>query len=70
MAFTLDYGVADPFLSDVIKSITLSGVAQGRIPSQAEILATSTGLGVYWFLVHQWLGDRLLTRAMNTGSTS
>ena len=64
MAFSLDYGVADPFLSDVVKTLTLSAVAQSGPPSQAEIMATATGLGVYWFLVHGALGDSLASRAM------
>ena len=64
MALTDVYGVADPFMSDVVKSLTLSAVAQGGVPSQGEVLATATGLGIYWFLVHQWLGDNLASRAM------
>ena len=64
MAFALDYGVADPFVSDVVKTLTLSAVAQGGIPSQGEVLATATGFGVYWFLVHGALGDNLASRAL------
>ena len=64
MAFTFDYGEADPFVSDVVKTLTLSTVARGgSLPSQGEIFATATGLGVYWFLVHKWLGDNLVSKA-------
>jgi len=64
MAYSIDYGTADPFVSDVVKSLTLSAVAQGGIPSQGEIFATATGLGVYWFLVHKWLGDNLASKIL------
>ena len=63
MAFTFDYGEADPFVSDVVKTLTLSAVARGGLPSQGKIFATGTGLGIYWFVVHKWLGDNLVSKA-------
>ena len=60
------YGVADPMVSDIIKTLTLQamgGVGMGmgvRMPSTGEIVGVSVSMGVYWYMVHPYLGDKPL----------
>ena len=64
MALSSRYGIADPMVSDIIKTLVLSsvaGVGTGagfRLPTTGEVIGVSTSMGIYWYLVHPYLGDK------------
>ena len=62
MAYKLDYGTADPWISDILKQLTVNATLNRRLPTIDEVVAVSGGLTVYWWLVHKQLGDNLASR--------
>lgn len=63
MAVSSKYGIADPMVSDIVKTLVLSsvaGVGTGggfRIPTGGEVIGISTSMAIYWYLVHPYLGS-------------
>ena len=52
--------VADKFVIDVLKTLTLSSVARRGLPEMPEVVAVATGMGVYWFVIHKVIEPQLL----------
>jgi hypothetical protein len=67
-AVSMKYGVADPMVSDILKTLTLQavggvGIGQGlRIPTMGEITGITVSMAIYYYVVHPNIGDHPLEK--------